>query len=96
MVPTFIVLGITILNTGTVAALIYIFWQPMAAFTTMPPSWYAQYAHRLIPVSYAQTGLKLQTRRKKISLTTKPALVIRMSIVCANGRFNMLGCPVPA
>jgi len=45
-----------------------------------------------IPVSYAQTGLKLQPRRKKINLTAKPALVIRMSIVCANGRFNMLGC----
>jgi hypothetical protein len=43
-------------------------------------------------VSYAQTGLKLQTRRKNTSLTAKPAWVIWMSIVCANGRFNMLGC----
>ena len=25
-------------------------------------------------------------------LTTKPALVIQMDIVCVNGRFNMLGC----
>jgi hypothetical protein len=41
------------------------------------------------PVSYAQTGLKLQSRRKKLILTKKPALVIRMSIVCANGHFNM-------
>jgi len=45
-----------------------------------------------IAVSYAQTGLKLQSRRKKLVLTTKPTLVIRMSIVCASGRFNMLGC----
>ena len=43
-------------------------------------------------VSYAQTGLKLQSRRKKLILTTKPALVIQMDIVCVNGRFNMLGC----
>jgi hypothetical protein len=33
------------------------------------------------PVSYAQTGLKLQSRRKKLILTTKPALVISMDIV---------------
>jgi hypothetical protein len=26
-----------------------------------------------------------------ISLTTKPGLVIRISIVCVNGRFNILG-----
>jgi hypothetical protein len=38
-----------------------------------------------------QTGLKLQSRRKKISLTTKTALVIQMDIVCINGRFNILG-----
>jgi len=37
-------------------------------------------------VSYAQTGLKLQSRRKKISLTAKLALVIQMDIVCANRR----------
>jgi len=42
-------------------------------------------------VSYAQNGLKLQPRRKKLILTTKPALVNRMLIVCINGRFNMLG-----
>jgi hypothetical protein len=45
-----------------------------------------------IPVSYAQIGLRLQSRRKKLILTTKPALVIQMNIVCVNGRFNMLGC----
>ena len=33
---------------------------------------------------------------KKISLTTKFALVIQLDIVCANGRFNMLGCLVPS
>ena len=44
------------------------------------------------PVSYAQTGLKLQSRHKKLILTTKPVLVNRMIIVCINGRFNMLGC----
>jgi len=42
-------------------------------------------------VSYAQNGLKLQPRRKKLILTTKPALVNRMIIDCINGRFNMLG-----
>jgi hypothetical protein len=45
-----------------------------------------------ILVCYAQIGLKLQSRRKKLILTTKPALVIQMDIVCVNGRFNMLGC----
>jgi hypothetical protein len=65
------------------------FWPPMAAFTTMPPSWFA---HRLIPVSYAQIDPKLQCRRKKLILTTKPALVNRMIVVCINGHFNMLGC----
>jgi hypothetical protein len=40
-------------------------------------------------VSYAQIGLKLQSRRKKLILTTKPALFIQMDIVCVNGRFNM-------
>jgi len=44
------------------------------------------------PVSYAQTGLKFQSRRKKLILTTKPVLVTQMGIVCVNGRFNMLGC----
>jgi len=48
--------------------------------------------HHLIPVSYAQIDLKLQCRRKKLILTTKPALVNRMIVVCINGRFNMLGC----
>jgi len=43
-------------------------------------------------VSYAQIGLKLQSRRKKSILTTKLALVIQMDIVCVNGRFNMLDC----
>jgi hypothetical protein len=28
----------------------------------------------------------------KLVLTTNPALVIQMEIVCVNGRFNMLGC----
>jgi hypothetical protein len=42
-------------------------------------------------LSYAQNGLKLQPRRKKLILTTKPALVNPMIIVCINGRFNMLG-----
>ena len=42
-------------------------------------------------MSYAQIDLKLQPRRKKLLLTTKPALVNRMIIVCINGRFNMLG-----
>ena len=40
---------------------------------------------RLIQKIYpprTQTGLKLQPRRKKLILTTKPALVIRMDIVC--------------
>jgi hypothetical protein len=41
-----------------------------------------------MPVSYAQTGLKLQTPRKKLSLTTKLPLVIQMDIVCATGRFH--------
>jgi len=43
-------------------------------------------------VSYAQIDLKLQPRRKKLILTTKPALVNRMIIVCVNWRLNMLGC----
>jgi hypothetical protein len=33
-----------------------------------------------IPVSYAQNGLKLQPRRKKLFLTTNPALVTWMII----------------
>jgi hypothetical protein len=33
-----------------------------------------------IPVNYAQTGLKLESRRKK-KLTAKPAFVIQMDIV---------------
>jgi hypothetical protein len=37
------------------------------------------------PVSYAQIDLKMQTRRKKLTLTTKPALVNRMIVVCING-----------
>jgi len=41
---------------------------------------------------YAQISLKLQSLRKVLILTTKPALVIQMDIVCVNGRFNMLGC----
>jgi len=45
-----------------------------------------------IPVSYTQIGLKLHSWRKKSFLTTKPALVIQMDIVCVDGRFNMLGC----
>jgi hypothetical protein len=48
--------------------------------------------HHLIPVSYAQIDLKLQCRRKKLILTTKPALVNRMIVVCINGRFKILGC----
>jgi hypothetical protein len=44
------------------------FWPPMAAFTTMPPSWYV---HHLIPVSYANIGLKFQPRRKNINLDNK-------------------------
>ncbi len=42
------------------------------------------------PVSYAQIDLKFHPRRKKLILTTKPALVIRKLIVCVNGCFNML------
>jgi hypothetical protein len=45
-----------------------------------------------IAVSYGQTGRKLQSWRKKLILTTKPALIIRMDIICIGGRFNMLGC----
>jgi len=36
-------------------------------------------------VSYAQINLKLQPRRKKLILTTKPALVIGVIIFCVNG-----------
>jgi hypothetical protein len=39
-----------------------------------------------------QIDLKLQLRRKKLILTTKPALVNRMIIDCINGCLNMLGC----
>jgi len=45
-----------------------------------------------IAVSYAQIVLDCQFHRKKLVLTTKPALVIQADIVCVNGRFNMLGC----
>ena len=38
-----------------------------------------------------QIDLKWQSRRKKSSLSTKPALANRMIVVCINGRFNMLG-----
>ena len=44
----------------------------------------------LIP--YAQNGLKLQLRDKKLILTTATALIIRVCIVCSNGCFKMLGC----
>ena len=39
-------------------------------------------------MSCAQIDLQLQPRRKKLILTSKPALVNRMIIVCINGRFN--------
>ena len=48
------------------------------------------------PPEADQTGLKLQSRCKRLILTTKPALVIQMDIVCVRGRFNMLGCLVPS
>jgi hypothetical protein len=48
------------------------------------------------PPEADQTGLKLQSRCKKLILPTKPALVIQMDIVCVKGRFNMLGCLVPS
>jgi hypothetical protein len=34
-----------------------------------------------VPMSYAQTGLKMHSRHKKLLLTTKSALVIQMDIV---------------
>ena len=37
-------------------------------------------------------GLEFEPQHKKLTLTTKPPLVIRLIIVCANGCFNMLGC----
>ena len=48
--------------------------------------------HKHIRRRRTQIGLKLQSRRKKLILTTKPPLFIRMDIVCANGLFYMLGC----
>jgi len=38
-----------------------------------------------MPVGYAQTGPKLKPQRKKLILTTKLALIIRISMVCAKG-----------
>jgi hypothetical protein len=44
------------------------------------------------PVNYTQICLNFQFHRKKLLLTTRPALVIQLAIVCVNVRFNMLGC----
>lgn len=44
-----------------------------------------------IPVSYAQIGLKLQPRRKKFILTTKPALVTRITIVAVKLAIQYVG-----
>ncbi len=48
------------------------------------------------PLEENQTGLKLQFRRKKLILTTKPAVVIQLVIACANGCFKMFGCLIPS
>ncbi len=43
-------------------------------------------------LSYAQTGLKLQSRRKKLILTTKPALVIALVILMV--LFALMGASI--
>ena len=43
-------------------------------------------------VGYAQTGQRLQSQRRKIILTAKPALIIQMDIVYVYGRFNIMCC----
>lgn len=44
------------------------------------------------PVNYTQIGLNFQFHRKRLALTTKPALVIQVDTVCVNRSVNMLGC----
>jgi hypothetical protein len=42
--------------------------------------------------SWIPTGLKLQSGRKKLILTTKPALAIQVDIIYVKRRFNNWGC----
>jgi hypothetical protein len=53
---------------------------------------FAQIGQGVVNYDLILRELVIPIPEKKLTLTTKPALINRMMVVCMNGHFNMLAC----